>query len=144
MGQDSIDTGGYRPDLLEAVEELRPPIIRWPGGCFASLYLWKDGIGPQHTRRRYSAYMWDDQDTNSYGTDEFLQMCEDIGAEPLICINTGILNSACGAPAQWKLSPDTQANYIQDALDWMEYCNGDAVTTTWGAVRARQRPSGSV
>jgi alpha-N-arabinofuranosidase len=136
MGQDAIDTGGYRPDLLEAVADLRPPIIRWPGGCFASLYLWKDAIGPQHQRRQYAAYMWDDQDTNSYGTDEFLRMCEQIGAEPLICVNTGVLNSACGAPAQWKLSPDTQENYIQDALDWMEYCNGDAVTTTWGAVRA--------
>jgi alpha-N-arabinofuranosidase len=136
MAQDAIDTGGYRPDLLQAVSGLRPPIIRWPGGCFASLYLWKDAIGPQHERRQYAAYMWDDQDTNSYGTDEFLRMCEQIGAEPLICINTGVLGSACGVPAQWKLSPDTQENYIQDALDWMEYCNGDAATTTWGAVRA--------
>ncbi|MBN1795599.1 MAG: DUF1080 domain-containing protein [Sedimentisphaerales bacterium] len=135
MGQDAINTGGYRPDLLEAVSELRPPVIRWPGGCFASLYLWKDGIGPQHTRRQYPAYMWDDQDTSSYGTDEFLRMCEQIGSEPLICINTGVLDSACGAPAQWKLSPDTTETYVQYALDWMEYCNGD-VGTTWGAVRA--------
>ncbi len=136
MGRDAIDTGGYRPDLLQAVEGLTPPIIRWPGGCFASLYLWKDGIGPQHTRRRYAAVMWEDQDTNSYGTDEFLRMCEQIGSEPLICVNTGVLNSACGAPAQWKLSPDTTETYLQYALDWMEYCNGDAATTTWGAVRA--------
>lgn len=136
MGADAMATGGYRPDLLAAVEALRPPIIRWPGGCFASLYLWKDGIGPQHQRRKYTAYMWDDQDTNSFGTDEFLRMCERIGAEPLICINTGVLNSACGAPAQWKLSPDTPETYLQYALDWMEYCNGDAQTTYWGAVRA--------
>ena len=136
MGQDSIDTGGYRPDLLEAVSELRPPIIRWPGGCFASLYLWKDGIGQQHTRRKYSAYMWEDQDVNSYGTDEFLRMCEIIDTKPLLCINTGVKDEACGAYAQWKLSPDTTETYLQDALDWMEYCNGDAETTTWGALRA--------
>ncbi|HOQ04001.1 MAG TPA: DUF1080 domain-containing protein [Anaerohalosphaeraceae bacterium] len=136
MGADALAVGGYRPDLLAAVEALRPSIIRWPGGCFASLYLWKDGIGPQHQRRKYSAYMWDDQDTNSFGTDEFLRMCERIGAEPLLCINTGVLNSACGAPAQWKLSPDTPETYLQYALDWMEYCNGDAQTTYWGAVRA--------
>ena len=134
MGQDSIDTGGYRPDLLAAVEELRPPVIRWPGGCFASLYFWKDAIGPQHTRTRFSAYMWEDQDTNSYGTDEFIQMCEKIGSEPIICINTGVLDSACGEPAQWMHDDPNQ--YLRDALDWMEYCNGDAQTTTWGAVRA--------
>lgn len=136
MGQDAIDTGGYRPDLLDAVADLRPPIIRWPGGCFASLYLWKDAIGPQEDRKRYTAYMWEDQDTNSYGTDEFLQMCENIGAEPLIVINTGITDSACGGAAQWFLEPRIRANYIQYAEDWMEYCNGDAATTTWGAVRA--------
>lgn len=136
MGADAIAVGGYRPDLLAAVEGLHPPVIRWPGGCFASLYLWKDAIGPQHQRRKYPAYMWDDQDTNSFGTDEFLQMCERIGAEPLICINTGVLGSACGAPAQWKLEPDTPETYLQYALDWMEYCNGDAQTTYWGAVRA--------
>ena len=133
MGQDSINTGGYRPDLLAAVDELRPPIIRWPGGCFASLYLWKDGIGPQETRRKYSAYMWEDQDTNSYGTDEFLKMCEMLDSEPLLCINTGVMDSACGSPAQWKL--DSDDDYLQYTLDWMEYCNG-APNTTWGAVRA--------
>ncbi|ARN57922.1 LamG-like jellyroll fold domain-containing protein [Sedimentisphaera salicampi] len=134
MGQDSIDTGGYRPDLLEAVEGLNPPIIRWPGGCFASLYFWKDAIGPQHTRKIYPANMWDDQDINSYGTDEFIRMCEEIGSEPLLVINTGVLDSACGAPAQWKHSNPDQ--YLQDALDWMEYCNG-STDTTWGAVRAQ-------
>ncbi len=134
MGQDAAETGGFRPDLLQAVDDLRPPIIRWPGGCFASLYLWKDAIGPQHQRRQYAAYMWDDQDTNSYGTDEFLRMCEVIDSEPLLVINTGILDSACGAPAQFKLP--AEESYVDYALDWMEYCNGDAATTYWGSVRA--------
>ena len=134
MGQDARDTGGYRPDLLAAVRALRAPVIRWPGGCFASLYLWKDGIGPQHKRRQYAAHMWEDQDTNSYGTDEFIRMCQKIGSEPLLVINTGILDSACGGVAQFKL-PSPQ-DYLPYALDWMEYCNGDAKTTKWGALRA--------
>jgi len=134
MGQDSINTGGYRPDLLQAIDDLRPPCIRWPGGCFASLYLWKDGIGPQHTRFKYPAYMWDDQDASSYGTDEFLRMCEILGVEPIIVINTGLTDSACGGTAQFKL-PDP-CDYLPYALDWMEYCNGDANTTYWGAERA--------
>jgi alpha-N-arabinofuranosidase len=133
MGQDANSIGGYRPDLLQAIEGLHPPVIRWPGGCFASLYLWKDGIGPQHTRHKYAAYMWDDQDTNVYGTDEFLRMCEILGIEPIIVINTGRTDSACGGTAQWKL-PDLN-DYLPYALDWMEYCNGD-VSTEWGAVRA--------
>ena len=132
MGQDAIDTGGYRPDLLEAVEGLRPPVIRWPGGCYASAYFWKDGIGHQENRVKYPINLWDDQDTNSYGTDEFLRMCEQIGAEPLICINTGLLNGTCGVAIPSKLTPE---QYLQDALDWMEYCNG-STSTTWGAARA--------
>ena len=133
MGQDAIDIGGYRPDLFAAVEDLRPPLIRWPGGCFASAYLWKDGIGPQETRVKYPINLWDDQDTNSYGTDEFLRMCEAMGTEPLICVNIGLLTGTCGV-----MIPDTgmtEEEYIQDVLDWMEYCNGDT-NTTWGALRA--------
>jgi len=133
MGQDSIDTGGYRPDLLQAIDDLHPPCIRWPGGCFASLYLWQDGIGPQSERKKYPAYMWDDQDINAYGTDEHLRMCEILGIEPIIVINTGWTDSACGGTAQWKL-PDP-CDYLPYALDWMEYCNGDANTTEWGAKR---------
>lgn len=132
MGQDAISVGGYRPDLLAAVEGLRPPIIRWPGGCFASAYFWKDGIGLQQNRHEYPISLWDDQDTNSYGTDEFLRMCERLGTEPLICINTGLLTGTCGVATPYRL---TEEQYVQDALDWMEYCNGDA-STTWGAVRA--------
>jgi len=132
LGQDALDTGGFRPDLLEAVEGLRPPVIRWPGGCYASAYFWKDGIGPQHQRAKYPISLWDDQDTNSYGTDEFLRMCERIDAEPLICINTGLLTGTCGVAIPYRLSEE---QYVQDALDWMEYCNGD-VTTYWGAQRA--------
>lgn len=132
MGQDAMDTGGYRPDLLQAIAGLRPPIIRWPGGCYASAYFWKDGIGPQHKRKKYPISLWDDQDTNAYGTDEFLRMCEAIGAEPLIVVNSGVLNITCGVPIPHKLTP---AEYLQDALDWIQYCNGPS-DSPWGSQRA--------
>ncbi|WP_197531026.1 family 16 glycoside hydrolase [Posidoniimonas corsicana] len=134
MGQDAIDHDGFRPDLLKAVQGLRPPIIRWPGGCFASVYLWKDGVGPQSQRRIYSAYMWEDQDINSLGTDEYMALCDKVGAEPMLVINTGVLDSGCGAPAQFQLA--SKDDYLPYALDWLEYCNGDA-TTPMGALRAK-------
>ncbi|HHY86023.1 MAG TPA: DUF1080 domain-containing protein [Verrucomicrobia bacterium] len=133
MGEDAIATGGFRPDLLEAVRALRPPIIRWPGGCFASVYFWRDAVGPQHQRRIYSAYMWEDQDINSFGTDEYMKLCRAVGAEPLLVINTGLLEAGCGAPGQFRLPSDD--DYLPYALDWMEYCNGDA-STPMGALRA--------
>lgn len=133
MGQDALDHGGLRPDLLEAVRGLRPPIIRWPGGCFASVYLWKDAIGPQAKRRIYPAYMWEDQDINSFGTDEYMLLCKKTGAEPLLVINTGVLNAGCGAPAQFRLPASD--DYLPYALEWMEYCNGDT-STPMGALRA--------
>jgi alpha-N-arabinofuranosidase len=120
------ETGGERPDLLQAIADLRPPVIRWPGGCFASPYRWKDAIGPQHQRRPHPRTMWDDKDVNSFGTDEFIAMCRQVGAEPIIVINIGTEN--------WN--PDAQDNdFLQEALDWMEYCNG-ASDSKWGSVRA--------
>ena len=118
--------GGYRPDLFKAVEELEAPIIRWPGGCFASPYRWKDGIGPQEKRGIYPRQIWDDLDINAYGTDEFISMCDKIGAEPLIVVNIGT--------ESWNEDPDPE-EFMQDVLDWIEYCNAPA-TTKWGKIRA--------
>jgi alpha-N-arabinofuranosidase len=116
--------GGFRPDLLRAVRDLRPSTIRWPGGCFVQYYRWKDGIGPQHERGKYPARMWDDQDVNSLGTDEFISLCRRVGAEPVICVSVGL-----GAPR------DRWDELIQDACDWVEYCNGSP-RSRWGKVRA--------
>ena len=126
MSENAIKTGGYRPDLFKAVAELKPPLIRWPGGCFASPYRWKDAIGPQHERRVYPRQIWDDLEVNAYGTDEFIRMCKKIGAEPLIVVNIGTRN--------WNGEVD-QEEFLQDVLDWIEYCNGPA-TSKWGKVRA--------
>jgi len=118
--------GGFRPDLLKAVADLEPPIIRWPGGCFASAYRWKDGIGPQHKRVRYPRNIWDDVDVNSFGTDEFLRMCRRVGAEPLIVVNIGTKN--------WN-GDVRREDFIREVQDWIQYCNGPA-DSEWGKVRA--------
>jgi len=126
MPQSWQAAGGFRPDLLKAIAEIRAPIIRWPGGCFASPYRWKDGIGPQHKRHVTPRELWDDLDINSLGTDEFISLCRKVGAEPLIVVNIGT--------PQWNDDADTY-DFLQDALDWIEYCNGPA-TSKWGKVRA--------
>jgi len=120
------EAGGFRPDLLRAIGGLKPPIIRWPGGCFASPYRWKDGIGPQHKRRVTPRELWDDLDINSLGTDEFIAMCRKVGAEPLIVVNIGTKG--------WNADAETH-DFLQDVLDWIEYCNGPA-DSKWGQVRA--------
>jgi alpha-N-arabinofuranosidase len=118
--------GGYRPDLLQAIADLQAPIIRWPGGCFASPYRWKDGIGPQHQRGPHPKNMWDDKEVNSFGTDEFIAMCRRVGAEPLIVINIGT--------PEWNRDV-LDNDFLQEALDWIEYCNGPA-DSKWGKVRS--------
>jgi len=126
MPQSWRDAGGYRPDLLEAVAQLQPPVIRWPGGCFASPYRWKDAIGPQSKRQIYPREIWDDQDVNSFGVDEFVRMCKKIGAEPLIVVNIGT--------ETWNGKVDPQL-FLQEVRDWIEYCNGPA-SSKWGQLRA--------
>jgi len=119
-----------RPDLMNAIADLRPPVIRWPGGCFASAYRWKSGIGPQQERVPYPFSIWDDREVNSFGTDEFITLCRRVGAEPNIVINTGT--------PMWNVNrtPDTAGvDWVQEACDWLEYCNGPA-TSKWGSVRA--------
>jgi len=118
--------GGCRPDLLQAIADLKPPVIRWPGGCFASPYRWKDAIGPQHKRKAHPRNMWDDKEVNSFGTDEYVAMCRRVGAEPLIVVNIGTPQWNCGV---------MDNDFLQEVLDWIEYCNGPA-DSTWGKVRA--------
>ena len=115
-------TGGFRPDLLKAVADLRPPIIRWPGGSFIADYNWKNAIGPQH--QRVTKKGWDELDPLSLGVDEFMALCKKIGTEPLMVIFLGPKNK-----------PETWPQYVQDARDLVEYCNGPA-TSPWGQKRA--------
>ncbi len=126
------NTDGLRPDLLDAIAQLRPTMIRWPGGCYASVYRWKSGIGPQDDRVAFPIELWNDVDVNSFGIDEFIPLCRRVNAEPLMVVNIGT--------AQWINAVGDQSlrsnDWLQEVCDWVEYCNGDE-TTKWGAIRAK-------
>lgn len=107
---------GLDPEVIRYLQETPTPIMRWPGGNFASTYHWKDGIGPKLERPTKFNRAWGGLEFNLLGTDEFLQFCELINAEPLICVNAGD-----GTPAE--------------ARAWVEYCNGSP-ETQWGKKRA--------
>ena len=106
---------GFRLDVLEVVKEMNPPVVRWPGGCFSDTYHWKDGVGPRDKRPKRPNPAWGGIETNQFGTDEFIEWCRLVGAEPFIVVNVG-----SGTP--------------QEAAEWVEYCNGD-VDTTYGRLR---------
>ena len=81
---------GYRTDVLQALKELKVPVMRWPGGCFADEYHWMDGIGPRKDRPRMVNSSWGGTvEDNSFGTHEFLNLCEMLGCEPYISGNVG-------------------------------------------------------
>ncbi len=112
VGEDSPipNRGGIRLDVVEALCRIRPPVIRWPGGCFADDYHWRDGVGPQEQRPRRLNIWWDDIETNQFGTHEFVRFCRMVGAEPYICGNVG-----SGSPREMR--------------DWVEYANYPGETT---------------
>ena len=117
---DARTNGMLRPDLLRALRDLKPVFIRWPGGSFASTYLWKDGIGPPVSRKYHPNAVWGGySDYYGFGTDEFLELCRQLGTEPLI-----VLAATNTSPAQ-----------IQYAMDWVHYLN-DPPTTDWGTLRS--------
>ncbi len=120
MRADVRTNGMLRPDLFDALRDLKPAFIRWPGGSFASTYLWKDGIGPLAARKYHPNVMWGGySDYYSFGTDEFMDLCRRLNAEPLICL-----------PAT-----NTDPANIQYAMDWVHYLL-DPPTTQWGRQRA--------
>lgn len=87
---DIPNVDGYRTDVLEALKTLKVPVMRWPGGCFADEYHWRDGIGPREDRPRMVNSNWGGTvEDNSFGTHEFLNLCEMIGCEPYISGNVG-------------------------------------------------------
>ncbi len=116
--------GGFRPDILEAVKQLHPTCLRWPGGGYVAQYNWKWGIGPQEERQRWAHWMWLDYDQNAFGTDEFIRFCREIDTEPVIVVSVGFDR------------PESEREQIlQNACDWVAYCNEPA-TGKWGSVRA--------
>ena len=95
-GSALADARGFRTDVLDAVRALAPTNVRWPGGNFVSGYHWADGVGPPAGRPRRAELAWGTEESNRFGTDEFLAWCEAVGTEPVICLNmgTGTLDEA--------------------------------------------------
>ena len=108
-GSPLADENGFRRDVLEAARGLHIPVLRWPGGNFVSGYHWTDGIGPPEKRPRRSELAWHAEESNLFGTDEFIRYCRALGTEPYICVNMG-------------------SGTMDEAQAWVEYCNGTGDT----------------
>ncbi len=133
VGEDSKipNIGGIRTDLVEHMKKIRPAVIRWPGGCFADSYNWRDGIGPRSERPRRTNFWANSRfmkkapdgpqkyDPNQFGTNEFVRFCRLVGAEPYIAANLRALTPT-------------------DFYEWVDYCNAPAGLTTLGDARASQ------
>jgi alpha-N-arabinofuranosidase len=112
VGEDSPipNVRGIRKDVIAALKKIKIPNLRWPGGCFADEYHWKDGIGPASERPKMINTHWGGvTEDNSFGTHEFLDLCGQLGCEPYICGNVG-------------------SGTVQELSQWVEYCNFDGVS----------------
>jgi alpha-L-arabinofuranosidase len=111
------NTHGWREDVVDMTQRVNPQIIRWPGGCFASFYNWRDGIGPRSSRNPRPDVFWGGLVNNDAGTPEFVQFCRLVNAEPFICVNV-------------------MTSTPEEAAEWVAYCNAPATDRT-GALRKR-------
>ncbi|MHA2180193.1 MAG: alpha-N-arabinofuranosidase [Promethearchaeota archaeon] len=102
------NTNGIRNDIVEALRNIKIPNIRWPGGCFADEYHWKDGIGPKENRpRRINTHWGGVIEKNHFGTHEFFDLCDQLNCEPYICGNVG-------------------SGSIEEMSQWIEYITSDS------------------
>lgn len=112
VGEDSEipNVNGMRTDVVEALKELKVPVLRWPGGCFADEYHWKDGIGPKENRKKMINTHWGGVvEDNSFGTHEFMELCRQIGCKTYINGNLG-------------------SGTVQEMSEWVEYMTFDGVS----------------
>lgn len=101
---------GMRTDIVEALKEMKLPVLRWPGGCFADEYHWKDGIGDKSKRKKMINTHWGGVvEDNSFGTHEFMDLCEQIGCEPYVNGNVG-------------------SGSVQEMAEWIEYMTFDGLS----------------
>lgn len=117
---------GVRNDIIEALKLLKVPVLRWPGGCFADTYHWKDGVGPKDKRPTMVNTWWGGvTEDNSFGTHDFLNMCEKIGASPYLAGNIG-------------------SGTVQELSDWVQYVNFNGVSpmSKMRQVNGREKPWG--
>ena len=111
------DEQGFRRDVVDVCKRIKVPLIRWPGGNFASGYHWLDGVGPRADRSTRYNFAWKTEETNRFGTDEFIEFCRLIGAEPFITVNAG-------------------SGTAEEAASWVEYCNRKG-KTYYAQLRAK-------
>lgn len=112
VGEDSPipNTRGIRTDVVEALRQIKIPVLRWPGGCFADEYHWIDGIGPREKRPTMVNTHWGGvTENNHFGTHQFLDLCEQLGCEPYICGNVG-------------------SGTVQEMQQWVEYITFDGIS----------------
>jgi alpha-N-arabinofuranosidase len=131
VGEDSRipNQGGIRTALVEHMKRIRPSVVRWPGGCFADSYNWRDGIGPRAQRPKRTNFWINEPflqrapdgptkyESNQFGTTEFVRFCKLIGAQPYLAANL-------------------RSNTARDFYEWVEYCNAPAGKTTLAEQRA--------
>ena len=104
------NVNGMRTDVVEALKELKVPMLRWPGGCFADEYHWKDGIGPKETRKKMINTHWGGVvEDNSFGTHEFMELCRQIGCKTYVNGNLG-------------------SGTVQEMSEWVEYMTFNGVS----------------
>ena len=112
VGEDSPipNKNGMRTDVVEALKHIRIPVLRWPGGCFADEYHWKDGIGPKETRKKMINTHWGGVvEDNSFGTHEFFELCEQLDCEAYVNGNLG-------------------SGTVQEMSEWVEYITFEGVS----------------
>jgi alpha-L-arabinofuranosidase len=118
------NTDGVRNDIILALKKLKVPVLRWPGGCFADTYHWKDGVGPKKNRPTMVNKWWGGiTEDNSFGTHDFLNLCERIGADPYLAGNVG-------------------SGTVQELSQWVQYVNGEGVSpmSVWRKANGRDKP----
>ncbi|SEI01027.1 alpha-N-arabinofuranosidase [Halobacillus karajensis] len=126
VGEDSpiSNQNGIRTDVLEALRNIDIPVLRWPGGCFADEYHWKDGVGPREDRKRMINTHWGGIiENNHFGTHEFMKLCDLLGAEPYISGNVG-------------------SGTVQEMSEWVEYMtfDGESPMADWRKENGREDP----
>ncbi|MGF7398514.1 alpha-N-arabinofuranosidase [Thermoanaerobacterium thermosaccharolyticum] len=126
VGKDSEipNIDGIRKDVVEALKKIKIPVLRWPGGCFADEYHWKDGIGPYESRPRMINVHWGGViENNHFGTHEFFELCDLLNAEPYICGNVG-------------------SGTVQEMREWIEYMtfDGESPMANLRASNGRKEP----
>ena len=97
----AIDANGFRTDVIAALQELQIPVIRYPGGNFVATFHWEDGIGPREQRPRRWDPAWKSEESNAFGTDEFMKFCELVGTQPYLALNMGTGTLDEGKTSLW-------------------------------------------